>query len=57
MSKMIYHVSKNGTMNGTGTKEEPFLPSNQAASMAIAGDTVMVHEGVYREWEIGRAHV
>lgn len=50
MSKMIYHVSKNGTMNGTGTKEEPFLTINQAASMAIAGDTVMVHEGVYREW-------
>lgn len=50
MSKKIYHVSKNGKREGTGTKDDPFITINQAASIAMAGDTVIVHEGVYREW-------
>ena len=50
MSEKIYHVSKNGKLTGSGTKADPFLTINQAASIAIAGDTVIVHEGVYREW-------
>ncbi|WP_078549721.1 right-handed parallel beta-helix repeat-containing protein [Litchfieldia alkalitelluris] len=45
-----YHVAKNGSDLGEGTKEKPFLTINKAASVAAAGDTVIVHEGVYREW-------
>ena len=47
---MIYHVAKNGSDLGEGTQENPFLTINKAASLAVAGDTVTVHEGVYREW-------
>lgn len=47
---MEYHVAKTGTKQGKGTKDEPFLTINQAAAMAVAGDTIIVHEGVYREW-------
>ena len=45
-----YHVAKNGSDLGKGTKEDPFLTINRAASLAQPGDTVIVHEGVYREW-------
>lgn len=47
---MEYHVAKNGSDHGKGTLQEPFLTINKAASVAMAGDTVIVHEGVYREW-------
>lgn len=47
---MEYHVSKLGSDLGSGTKDDPFLSINKAASIAVAGDTVIVHEGVYREW-------
>ncbi|NLG98712.1 MAG: DUF1565 domain-containing protein [Chloroflexi bacterium] len=47
---MEYHVAKNGSDSGQGTKDDPFLTINKAASVAMAGDTVIVHEGVYREW-------
>lgn len=47
---MIYHVAKNGSDQNPGTKERPFLTINKAASVAMAGDTVIVHEGEYREW-------
>lgn len=45
-----YHVSKNGSDLSKGTQQDPFLTINHAASVAIAGDKVIVHEGVYREW-------
>ncbi|RKQ31337.1 right-handed parallel beta-helix repeat-containing protein [Oceanobacillus halophilus] len=45
-----YHVAKNGSDYGTGTKQDPFLTINKAASLAVAGDTIIVHEGEYREW-------
>ena len=45
-----YHVAKNGTFQGKGTLENPFLTINQAAAVAVAGDTITVHEGEYREW-------
>ena len=45
-----YHVAKNGSDDGRGTKEEPFLTISKAAKEALPGDTVIVHEGVYREW-------
>lgn len=47
---MIYHVAKSGSDFGQGTLKDPFLTINKAASIAVAGDTVTVHEGVYREW-------
>lgn len=46
----VYHVSKQGSDIAKGTEAEPFLTINKAASVAIAGDTVIVHEGEYREW-------
>lgn len=45
-----YHVAKNGSDCGRGTKEEPFLTISKAAQEAQAGDMVIVHEGEYREW-------
>lgn len=45
-----YHVAKNGSDTAEGTKQNPFLTINQAASVAVAGDTIVVHEGEYREW-------
>ena len=47
---MIYHVSKTGCDRNTGSAELPFLTINRAASIAVAGDRIIVHEGVYREW-------
>ena len=45
-----YYVAKTGADNAPGTREEPFLTINRAAQVAVAGDTVIVHEGTYREW-------
>ncbi|WP_434655150.1 right-handed parallel beta-helix repeat-containing protein [Thermoanaerobacterium thermosaccharolyticum] len=47
---MEYHVAKTGSDQGKGTLKDPFLTINKAASVAMAGDTIIVHEGVYREW-------
>jgi len=47
---MTYHVAKSGVDSNPGTKEHPFLTINAAAHSAIAGDTIIVHEGEYREW-------
>lgn len=44
------HVSKKGSDNFAGTQEQPFLTISMAALVARAGDTVIVHEGEYREW-------
>ena len=46
----IYHVAKSGCDRNPGTQERPFLTIRRAADVAAAGDTVIVHEGVYREW-------
>lgn len=46
----IFHVAKNGSDDNCGSGEEPFLTIQKAADTATAGDTVMVHEGEYREW-------
>ncbi len=46
----IYHVSKKGSNQNPGTEAEPFLTIQKAADVAYAGDTVIVHEGEYREW-------
>ena len=45
-----YHVSKKGSDFNIGTEDAPFLTIQKAAEVAIAGDTIIVHGGVYREW-------
>ncbi|MBP3359990.1 MAG: right-handed parallel beta-helix repeat-containing protein [Clostridia bacterium] len=45
----IYHVSKQGNDKNAGTQEMPFFTISRAAGIAEAGDTVIVHEGIYRE--------
>lgn len=47
---MEYHVSKQGNEQGKGTVDQPFLTISRAAALAMPGDTVIVHAGVYREW-------
>ncbi|MEE0946545.1 MAG: right-handed parallel beta-helix repeat-containing protein [Acutalibacteraceae bacterium] len=46
---MIYHVSKQGNDFNIGSEENPFFTINKAAQIAKPGDTVIVHEGTYRE--------
>lgn len=47
---MIWHVSKCGNDDNRGDESSPFSTISRAAQVAMAGDTVVVHEGVYREW-------
>ena len=47
---MIFHVSKQGNNHNTGTFDAPFLTISHAANLAESGDTIIVHEGEYREW-------
>ena len=47
-----YHVAKNNAEasdENPGTAEAPFLTIQKAATIALAGDTIWVHEGIYRE--------
>ena len=46
----IYHVSKQGHNHNDGSEVHPFLTIQRAASIAAAGDRIIVHEGEYREW-------
>ena len=46
----IYYVAKSGSDHNNGTQAQPFLTIGAAAKIARAGDTVIVHEGEYREW-------
>ncbi|WP_078546842.1 right-handed parallel beta-helix repeat-containing protein [Litchfieldia alkalitelluris] len=47
---MEYHVSMRGNDQAKGTSDQPFRTISRAAALAMAGDTVTVHAGVYREW-------
>ncbi|GAA1852924.1 right-handed parallel beta-helix repeat-containing protein [Myceligenerans crystallogenes] len=47
---MNLHVAKSGSDDAPGTAEEPLCTIGAAAALARPGDTVVVHEGVYREW-------
>lgn len=47
---MVYHVSTQGSDQNQGTEEQPFRTIQRAADIAVAGDRVVVHNGVYREW-------
>ncbi len=44
-----YHVSKNGNDINAGSVSLPFLTISKAALIAQPGDTITVHEGIYRE--------
>ena len=46
----VYHVSLCGSDFADGSEKAPFRNISKAASEAEAGDTVIVHEGEYREW-------
>jgi hypothetical protein len=45
----VYYVSSNGDDGHPGTEARPFRTISAAASVAGPGDTITVHEGVYRE--------
>lgn len=46
----IYHVAQaSGCNHNNGSEAHPFATINHAAQIALPGDTIIVHEGVYRE--------
>ena len=46
----VFHVAKTGSNQNQGNVLSPFLTINFAANLAQPGDSIIVHEGVYREW-------
>ena len=51
VSGKTYHVAKTSKASdlNSGTKDFPFATISKAADLAKAGDTVIIHEGTYRE--------
>ncbi|MFV0504841.1 MAG: DUF1565 domain-containing protein, partial [Lachnospirales bacterium] len=45
-----YHVSVDGCDFSCGDFNYPFKTITKAANIAKAGDTILVHKGIYREW-------
>ncbi|HEC44715.1 MAG TPA: right-handed parallel beta-helix repeat-containing protein [Bacteroides sp.] len=45
-----YHVSMKGSDDADGRAGDPFLTISAASRVGRAGDTITVHEGIYREW-------
>ena len=52
----VYHVAQTAEANdfGDGTEDVPFATIQKAADVARAGDTVIIHEGVYNEKVTGK---
>src|SRR5215212_8436430 len=46
----VFHVATTGSDSSDGSPTQPLRTINRAAELAQAGDRVVVHEGVYREW-------
>lgn len=44
-----YHVAVNGNDEHQGTSANPFKTISRSAQLAQPGDTIIVHEGIYRE--------
>lgn len=44
-----FHVASNGEDSNPGTRSAPLRTVQRGADLAQPGDTVTVHEGVYRE--------
>ncbi len=49
VSARDYHVAKSGSDDNSGTTSAPFLTIQKAATIAMPGDVITVHEGIYRE--------
>ncbi len=49
ISAKEYHVSVNGNDRDNGSASKPFRTISQAARMAMPGDVITVHSGIYRE--------
>ena len=47
----VFHVATAGSDAKDGSKANPFRTINRAATVAQAGDTVVVHAGEYRSRE------
>lgn len=47
---MEIHVSQHGNDGNHGSMAEPVGTIGRAGQLAMPGDTVVVHEGIYREW-------
>ena len=45
----VIHVSVNGSDTNDGTASKPYKTISQAAKVAMPGDVITVHAGVYRE--------
>lgn len=43
----VIHVAVNGSDTNDGSEAMPFLTVSKAAQLALAGDTVIIHEGTY----------
>ncbi len=48
-SGTTYYVATTGSDSNPGTEASPFLTIQHAANVAVAGDTVLVHAGIYKE--------
>lgn len=46
----VFHVAITGSDSSDGSEARPLRTIDRAAGLARAGDTVVVHEGEYREW-------
>src|SRR3954463_2374169 len=46
----VFHVATTGSNSSDRSRNQPLRTIDRAAELAEAGDTVVVHEGVYREW-------
>jgi len=44
-----YHVSVKGNDRDRGTRKRPLRTITAAAKLAMPGDTILVHQGIYRE--------
>ena len=49
MNATELHVAPTGNNSNSGSKESPLRTIQRAAELALPGDTITVHEGVYRE--------
>lgn len=50
MTTQFLHVASKGDDNNPGTEIQPLRTIDRAAQIAQPGDTIIVHEGEYREW-------
>jgi len=49
MAGQVYHVSPSGNDSASGSASSPWKTIGKAAGAAVAGDTVIIHAGIYHE--------